>query len=182
MLVFDDDLSPAWGVSDSKVGRRSPAECDAIVTRWLSSTLAKDRLKELCGLREGSNASRYGRPASDFELRSRALDLLRRGELKVVPRTRRGGAGFERSEPAAEPAAPPPASSAPVEQLTWIEFQLVGEDDSPVADVRYRVKLPNGSVREGRTGKSGLIRLEDLDAGKCELTFPDLDQEAWEPA
>ena len=185
MLVFEDDLSPASTISSSQAKRLSAAESDALVTRWLQSSLARRRLEEMCGLRD---ADRFGRSGSGFDLRSRALELLRRGELKVVPRMPRGGGGGGGGGGSAESAAAEqqtpaePASSAPPAQKTWVEFQLVDADDRPVADVRYRVELPSGAVREGRTSRSGLIRFDDLDDGTCKLELPDLDRDAWETA
>ena len=58
----------------------------------------------------------------------------------------------------------------------------MGEDGEPITDVRYQLKLPDGSVQEGTLEADGLIRVEGIDAGQCELSFPDLDQDAWVPA
>lgn len=62
---------------------------------------------------------------------------------------------------------------------TWIEVALVGEDGSPIGQERYRIELPDGSVREGTLDAEGLCRVADIAAGDCVVTFPDLDQEAW---
>src|SRR6185436_2100560 len=40
---------------------------------------------------------------------------------------------------------PPPQQQKPKEPETdWIEVTLVGEDDKPIANARYRLKLPSG--------------------------------------
>jgi hypothetical protein len=62
---------------------------------------------------------------------------------------------------------------------TWLEIVLVGEDDQPIAGERYRVELPDGSVREGRLGSDGSASFDDIDPGRCKIGFPDLDKEAW---
>ena len=63
-----------------------------------------------------------------------------------------------------------------------VAIELIGEDDEPIANVRYRLELPDGRVSEGRTGEDGQAFLWGLSqAGDCKLTFPDLDGEAWEP-
>lgn len=66
-------------------------------------------------------------------------------------------------------------------ELTWITIQMVGEDDEPIVGERYRITLPDGSVHEGRLDGEGLARFRGIEAGQCEVTFPDLDQEAWGP-
>ena len=61
---------------------------------------------------------------------------------------------------------------------SWIEIQLVDEEDNPVAGERYRVTLPDGeTVAEGALDENGLARVEGIDPGICQITFPDLDQD-----
>lgn len=68
------------------------------------------------------------------------------------------------------------------EKSTWVEFQLVGEDGHPVADEPYRVTLPDGTVEEGNLDDDGKVRVDKFARGDCKITFPNLDQEAWEEA
>ncbi|WP_164015646.1 hypothetical protein [Pyxidicoccus trucidator] len=65
-------------------------------------------------------------------------------------------------------------------ELNWIEIELVGEDDLPIAGQRYRVVMPDGRVVEGTLDARGVARVEGTVAGQCEVTFPGLDEEAWE--
>jgi len=68
-------------------------------------------------------------------------------------------------------------------ELTWIELEMVDEEDKGVPGVRYEVTLPDGSVAGGTTDAKGLARIEGFEkGGDCKVTFPDLDQEAWEGA
>jgi type VI secretion system secreted protein VgrG len=62
----------------------------------------------------------------------------------------------------------------------WIEFRIVDDAGLPAAGERYRIRLPDGSVAEGRTGATGVIRLAGIDAGDCEITLPDQNQDSWE--
>jgi hypothetical protein len=65
----------------------------------------------------------------------------------------------------------------------WIEIELIGQDDHPIPYETYSVKLPNGDVARGYLDGQGRARVENIgDAGSCEVTFPDLDKAAWEPA
>lgn len=71
---------------------------------------------------------------------------------------------------------------APREERAWITIELVTNDDppKPVAFARYRIKLPDESVREGRLNAVGVAHFEDLDPGMCEVTFPDYDGGSWD--
>jgi len=69
----------------------------------------------------------------------------------------------------------------PYANKTWIEIQLIGEDDKPIPDAKYRVELPDGTVEEGTLDREGVAGFFGLDQGNCKITFPALDQDAWEP-
>ena len=62
---------------------------------------------------------------------------------------------------------------------TWIEVQLVGEDDKPIPYEKYAIILPGGAVRTGTLDEDGRARVEGIPSGTCTVSFPDLDQEAW---
>ncbi|KYG07223.1 hypothetical protein BE21_30560 [Sorangium cellulosum] len=84
-------------------------------------------------------------------------------------------------EASADDQAPADAAPrAPRTELTWVEIRLIGEDDMPIPHERYRVELPDGSIREGSLDHEGRARLDGIDPGTCLVTFPALDQEAWE--
>ena len=62
----------------------------------------------------------------------------------------------------------------------WIEIELVGEDNKPIPNEKYKVTLPDGSVNEGELDQNGWARIEGEPEGICEVTFPNLDKEALE--
>jgi hypothetical protein len=64
--------------------------------------------------------------------------------------------------------------------LVWIEIELVDEENGPVPGERYRIELSNGSIREGSLDSEGRARCEGIPRGNCNITFPDLDKDAWE--
>lgn len=64
---------------------------------------------------------------------------------------------------------------------SWIEIELKDEDGNPVPGERYRITLPDGSITEGTLDEKGLARVDHIDPGECQVTFPNLDEEAWEP-
>lgn len=63
----------------------------------------------------------------------------------------------------------------------WIEIQLVGEDGEGIPAQRYRIITPDGVERRGFTDSLGLARVARLPEGQCQISFPDLDADAWEP-
>lgn len=72
-------------------------------------------------------------------------------------------------------AAAPPARPRQTPK-TWIELELVDEDGGPIVGERYRVTLPDGTAREGRTDARGLARIEGVDPGLCQVMWPERDE------
>jgi hypothetical protein len=66
------------------------------------------------------------------------------------------------------------------EKKTWIEIEMVDEEDEPVTGEKYRITLPDDSVAEGTLDGKGFARIEGIDSGTCKVSFPNLDEEAWE--
>jgi len=70
----------------------------------------------------------------------------------------------------------------PAKKLSWIEIELIGEDKKPIPGEAYRITLPDNTIAEGTLDEKGFARVEGFEAGACKVTFPDLDQDAWEDA
>jgi hypothetical protein len=66
------------------------------------------------------------------------------------------------------------------EKTSWIEIELVGEDDEPIPGEKYRITLPDDTVAEGTLDEKGIARVEGFEKGACKVCFPALDKEAWE--
>ena len=102
-----------------------------------------------------------------------------------------------------KPHKPPPEEEAPVEEeagateqaaeqedeqqeekedkTSWIEIELVGEDDVGIPGEKYRVTLPDGeTVATGTLDEKGFARVEGFAKGTCKVCFPSLDKDAWE--
>ena len=116
-------------------------------------------------------------PVTDEALRERAAWALYDRELYVDGRRRDtpGGGGGGQPKPGPKTDPPPP----PTDQKTWIEVHLKNTDGVPLRGERYKLKLPDNTVREGSTNDAGAVFIEDIDPGLCELTFPDLDRRAF---
>jgi type VI secretion system secreted protein VgrG len=103
--------------------------------------------------------------------------------------------GAAASTPVAVVAGPPPpqsaASNAPTHDPTspdnqtkthWIGIQLVDEDGNPVPGETYQITLPDGTtIADGTLDEKGSAKVTNIDPGNCQVTFPNLDQGAWEP-
>lgn len=76
------------------------------------------------------------------------------------------------------PHKPPEEDEA--EEKTWIEIEMVDEEDEPVPSEKYKVTLPDDTVAEGTLDGNGFARIEGIEPGTCKVTFPKLDAEAWE--
>ena len=66
------------------------------------------------------------------------------------------------------------------QKTSWIEIELVGEDDEPIPGEKYKITLPDDSMAEGTLDEKGFARVEGFEKGMCKVCFPDLDKEAWE--
>ena len=65
---------------------------------------------------------------------------------------------------------------------SWIEIELVGEDDKPIPGEKYRITLPDGSEAKGTLDQNGFARVEGFEKGngKCQVCFPERDKNVWE--
>jgi hypothetical protein len=68
----------------------------------------------------------------------------------------------------------------PEPETTWIEIELIDENGRPVPNERFKLTLPDGSVKWGRLDNIGKSRIERLQPGTCQVTFPDRDEEVWD--
>jgi hypothetical protein len=66
-------------------------------------------------------------------------------------------------------------------ESSWIEVELVDEEDESIASESYEIDLPDSSTMgEGSADANGEAHSSGLAPGSSEITFPDLDDQAWE--
>ena len=75
-----------------------------------------------------------------------------------------------------------PTEEEAEKKTSWIEIELVDEEDQPVPGEKYEIILPDERVAKGTTDQNGLARIEGIDPGTCKITFPKLDKDAWKKA
>lgn len=78
------------------------------------------------------------------------------------------------------PSVIAPAKTEEPKKKTWIEIMLVDMEGKPVSGARYRITAPTGEITEGTLNEFGQAGVYQIDPGNCKVTFPDLDEEAWE--
>ncbi len=81
-----------------------------------------------------------------------------------------------------KPYKAPQTEEEEEEKTAWIEIELVDEEDEPVPGEKYEITLPDGSVAKGTLDGDGFARIDGIDPGTCQITFPSLDKDAWEKA
>ena len=88
-----------------------------------------------------------------------------------------GGKGPETEEPKSRPREV-------VEDKTFIAIQLVTDESEPkpVPFKRYRIVLPDETVREGMLDQFGKAVVVGIDPGDCKVSFPDFDAADWKAA
>lgn len=65
---------------------------------------------------------------------------------------------------------------------TWIEIKLKDDEGNPVPYAPYRIKLPDGTIMEGSLDGDGSARVDGIDPGSAQVSFPDIDANDWKPA
>jgi len=71
-----------------------------------------------------------------------------------------------------------PSQLVPREEKTWIEIELVDEDDEPYIG-EVELTLADGRTVRATSNAKGLLRLDGIVAGKCQVTLPDWDASSW---
>ena len=116
--------------------------------------------------------------------------MINCGPWKLPPLKRAPDKGEEQTGQAKKRAKPPAwtamvaaaAVASQTEKKTWIEIALKDTDGAAVAGERYRIKLPDGSTREGALDANGRARVDGIDPGTAQVCFPEIDADDWRPA
>jgi hypothetical protein len=155
---------------------------EPLVDRWLDGPVTRSALVQL--LRETSAVAtglpRLSPQEQRASIRAAILGAFRRGETAAIQRERTWRSPVDAAENArtqSELRSKPDAAKKAGK--TWIEIRLVDQDGEPVAGAAYRLRITDGSVREGKLGAEGSVRVPGLEPGTCEVSFPEFDAGAW---
>jgi hypothetical protein len=94
--------------------------------------------------------------------------------LRIAPRR-----NFK--SPTAE-AAITPSQLAKMVQKHWVAIELVDEDGNGVEGIAYSIITPDNQQYTGMTDANGLARIDNIPAGQCKISFPELDKDAYKAA
>jgi hypothetical protein len=157
--------------------RLTPNDLD----RWLADPLARQTALEMFEAVHGRSRSDL-RQAGVDELRRSVkpglIEAFKRGDLVAlrIPQLFLTQSPMEEAgeAPAGKAGQPPPKPAPPPRQKTWVEIELLDEQGQPMAKEHYRIELPDGSIRDGLLDPQGRARIDGIDPGMCQITFPDL--------
>lgn len=143
---------------------------------WLTTPAARTlhAMYEALGGGLPLGQSRLERGRYEQRLKQRLADAFTHGELVAFDLER------PRLVPPPWPETPlPMPTEAPVEEPTWLVIELVDDEGKPVPHARYVVTLPDGSTREGTLNKNGYARVDGVNPGQCQVSFPHLEGRGW---
>jgi uncharacterized protein (DUF2345 family) len=109
-------------------------------------------------------------------------DKANPGEVEKIKaeqlKTKSGKYGSEK----VKPHKPPKTPEEKEKKKSWIEIELVDTQKQPVPGERYKITLPDKTVAEGVLDGKGFARIEGIEPGTCEVTFPEMDGRSWSKA
>ena len=83
-------------------------------------------------------------------------------------------AALENASP--ETANEPGSSNCPGGLSHWIEVALLNQAGDPVPNEPYLIVTPDGKKHKGRLDGNGFVRLDNIQPGVCQVSFPEIDQ------
>ena len=111
-----------------------------------------------------------------------AADVADPGAVEEIKAEQRQAKTGKYGSEKVKPHKPPETKEEKAQRPSWSEIELVDKKGQPVPGEAYRVTLPDGqTVAEGTLDEKGFARVEGMDPGTCQITFPKLEKQAWQP-
>ena len=160
----------------------------ADVEKWMSNPNNRQTIFEMHEDVRGAGAAEQLEEGPEEETTARVIDwlagTLRRRELLAfrVPRRFLGQSPSDSDAKDGETVVTTPPRFDRDARKSWIEIELVDSLGAPVANERFRLELPDGTFYEAMLDGQGRARVSDIDAGLCEINFPDRDASEWRAA
>ncbi|WP_437669256.1 hypothetical protein [Sorangium sp. So ce131] len=156
----------------------------ALEAAWLVASWFSDDAGNRLMLAEIGEA--LGHPVSTgagldaSRLRARLREALAEGSLYAyrTPFTSGGAPILTTPEVPGSGGPEPPAE----EDKSWVSIQLMddGNPPQPVPFKKYRIELPDQSVREGLLDEKGKALLQGIPPGVCKVSFPQFHGDDWQ--
>ncbi len=160
-------MQSVWENSDHETIRRDLAKLDACPTGAMRLLLRGSSTPDISAL-------------SDNEVLRQVARQIERGTICAVQCDCASAVIKFLSVPSDDYALEASKNSAT--KNTWVEVVLVDADGEPVANEEYKLTLVDGRVLTGRLNDEGYVRVRNIDAGTCQLTFPNLAASTWKAA
>lgn len=161
---------------ESKRNRVPDVFVTSALDHWLTTPIARTlhAMYEALGGNAPRGQSGLERGRYEQRLKQRLTEAFMHGELVAL----------EVERPVLTPPAWPEPTwlrpqEAPVAEPTWLAIELKDAEGRPVPHARYVVTLPDGDTREGTLNKNGYARVDGVNPGQCQVTFPELDGQSW---
>jgi len=126
-----------------------------------------------------SDAEMIDRAATEFQF-GWAVEVTRRASHLGVAADEDAPAPTAGAE-AVEPEENPTGVPAKKEKDHFIIVELLGENGEPIPNEPCKITLPDGEVIERETDSQGRVEEYNVVEGNCDVEFPELDKDAWEP-
>lgn len=105
--------------------------------------------------------------------------------MKLSPAQVEALGGCKECEPATTPkvasaaGGPPSVVVLDPTKADWLAIELLTPDGKPVPHEPYRVELPDGRSLFGKLDNLGRARIEGVNPGTCQVSFPERDAKEW---
>lgn len=89
--------------------------------------------------------------------------------------------GFAFKTIPAPPYKPPTSEQAAADEvkLSWIEIELLDINGAPISGAVYEIKMKDGSLCRGTLDEKGMARVDPVEEGTCDVTFPEYAPSSW---
>ena len=108
-------------------------------------------------------------------------DLADPGQMaSIKAEQQKKGQGKYGSTPV-KPHKPPQTEEEKEKKKSWIEIVLQDDEKGkPIAGEVVWVKLPDDSLYQGTLNEKGVVRIEHIEPGMCQVFFPNMEDDQWE--
>jgi len=123
------------------------------------------------------------RGLTDRQVLEALASLIVSGQLRILRRVDRQAAagGGEAAAPEPQGATQAAPASSAARKKAWIEIKLLDHQGKPVPKQPFRIKFPDGSTDQGRLNDFGEAEYYGINPGTCQICFPELGNDEYEP-
>ena len=163
-------LARRWDLMPETAERVSTLVLSGELDGWLADSATRRQCIAIWQqLGDVSFVAAYSERELTRLVRDRLLRAFGSGELVGYRRARPTSAVPPAPKEAAATSDPVPVTAEP--QKTTLEVLHRYHDDEPIHGAEYEVHFNDGSVRKGKLGNDGRLRLENVPPGRAQIRF-----------